>query len=84
MDIGDSWMSLVNSLHGTCNVARPLKGFTVVICVLVTVALVAVQGVRLAGALCIIVVDLKPNKFDLWARTNLEEIVSEKQCQLCY
>ncbi|KAF3321539.1 alcohol dehydrogenase I [Carex littledalei] len=56
---------ILTGLDATFNVTRPLKGFTVVISVLVTVALVAAQGDRLAGASHIIGVDFNPNKFDL-------------------
>ncbi|KAF3334074.1 alcohol dehydrogenase [Carex littledalei] len=53
-------------LDATFNVTRPLKGFTAVISVLVTVALVGQE--QMSSELL----------------TILEEIVSEKQCQLSY
>ncbi|XP_078161879.1 alcohol dehydrogenase 1-like [Carex rostrata] len=46
---------ILTGLHATFNVTRPLKGFTVVISILVIVALVAAQGVRLAGASSVLI-----------------------------
>ncbi|XP_078170421.1 alcohol dehydrogenase 1-like isoform X2 [Carex rostrata] len=43
---------ILTGLHATFNVTRPLKGFTVVISILVIVALV---GVRLAGASSVLI-----------------------------